>query len=448
MKIIALKETADHEKRVSLTPEVAKKLIDLGHSVVIEKGAGIEAGIADNDYEAAGATLTSNASQSLGEVDVVTHVAPLSGKEAKALKANSVLISLMKPHQNGELLDQLAASKVTSISLEMIPRISRAQSMDVLSSQSNLAGYKAVIDAVAEYGRAIPLMMTAAGTIPPAKILIIGAGVAGLQAIATARRLGAIVSAFDVRAAAKEQVESLGAVFVEVPSEESGDSSGGYAKEMSEAYKKRQAERLAEVIQKQDIIITTALIPGKPAPVLITKKMVESMRPGSIIVDLAVENGGNCELAAFGKTVDVKGVKIIGYPNVPSRLAFDASQLFARNILSFLKTITAKDSPKLSLDFEDEIVKGSCLTHAGKIVHPAFEKGISKVEKKIEKTPKASEPEAESTKTLKSPSPKKVPAEKGPLGKSPEKEKKTKAAPTKAKSAKASKPQSEEKKGK
>lgn len=390
MKIIALKETADHEKRVSLTPEVTKKLVDLGHHILIEKGAGIQAGILDTDYQNAGAQIVTDTSKSLADVDVVTRVAPLSQKEAKDLKAHSVLIGLMKPYQNTELLQQLATSKITSLSLEMIPRISRAQSMDVLSSQSNLAGYKAVIDAVAEYGRAIPLMMTAAGTIPPARILVIGAGVAGLQAIATARRLGAIVSAFDVRAAAKEQVESLGATFVEVPTEESGDSTGGYAKEMSDTYKQRQAEKLAEAIKKQDIVITTALIPGKPAPILITKAMVESMRMGSIIVDLAVENGGNCELAQFGKTVEKNGVKIIGYPNVPSRLAFDASQLFARNILSLLKIMTAKDSPQLALNFEDEIIKGSCLTHGGKIIHPAFEGSASKLVKE-KKEPKEAE---------------------------------------------------------
>jgi NAD(P) transhydrogenase subunit alpha len=259
----------------------------------------------------------------------------------------------------------------------MIPRISRAQAMDVLSSQSNLAGYKAVVDAVAAYGRAVPMMMTAAGTIRPAKILVIGAGVAGLQAIATARRMGAIVSAFDVRAVAKEQVQSLGATFVEVPSDESGETAGGYAKEMSEDYKKRQMEKLAEVVRQQDIIITTALIPGKPAPILITTDMLKSMKLGSIVFDLAIENGGNCEGAEFGKTVTKHGVQIIGTANVPSQIAFDASQLFARNILNFLKILTGKEgtpeATTLALNFDDEILKGSCLTHNGQIVHSQFQ---------------------------------------------------------------------------
>lgn len=372
MKIIALKETAAHEKRVSLTPEVTKKLVDLGHHIYIEKGAGTEAGMPDTAYEQAGAKIVTDVAKQLVDMDIITHVSPPAQNDIKGAKQNAILISLIKPHQNGPLLQDLAKNKITTLSLEMIPRISRAQSMDVLSSQSNLAGYKAVIDAVSEYGKAIPLMMTAAGTIPPAKILIIGAGVAGLQAIATARRLGAIVSAFDVRSAAKEQVQSLGATFVEVPAEESGDSAGGYAKEMSEDYKKRQGEKLAEVLKTQDIVITTALIPGKPAPLLITADMVKSMKPGSIIVDMAVENGGNCEFAEFGKTVEKNGVKIIGHANIPSLLAYDSSQLFARNILSLLKIMTTKEGADVHLDFNDEIIKGACLTHDGSIIHQAF----------------------------------------------------------------------------
>lgn len=377
MKIMALKETAPNERRVSLTPEVTKKLVELGYEVLVEKGAGKESGITDSAYEQSGAQLVGDREKNIGDADVITHVSPPNPDDLKGAKTNAILVSLIKPHENKDLLKSLAKSKITSFSLEMIPRISRAQSMDVLSSQSNLAGYKAVIDAISEYGRVIPMMMTAAGTVPPARILIIGAGVAGLQAIATAKRIGAIVSAFDVRPAVKEQVESLGAIFVEVASTESGEGSGGYAKEMSEEYKKRQNEKLAEVIKQQDIVITTALIPGKPAPILITTEMVKSMKAGSIIFDLAIENGGNCELAELGKTVTKHGVKIIGYSNIPSRVPFDSSQLFARNVLSFLKIITVqqtdtKTTASIKLNFEDEIIKGACMTHDGEIVHPGF----------------------------------------------------------------------------
>lgn len=372
MKIIAMKETSANEKRVSMTPEVVKKLIDLGHDVILEKDAGKEAGFSNDDYKKAGATIAASLKDSLAEADIVTHVSPPSVEELKALKSGSILISLFRPHFNAPLLKKLAQSKVTSLSLEMIPRISRAQAMDVLSSQSNLSGYKAAIDSAAAFEKAIPMMMTAAGTIAPAKVLVIGAGVAGLQAIATARRMGAIVSAFDVRSASKEQVESLGATFVEVPSEESGDAAGGYAKEMSEDYKRRQGEKLAEVLATQDIVITTALIPGKPAPILITADMVKTMKPGSIIFDLAIENGGNCELAELNKTVLKNGVKIIAPANVPSTVAFDASQLFARNIFNLLKIMMDKDTGNLNLNMDDEIIKGACLTHKGEIIHPSF----------------------------------------------------------------------------
>ncbi len=372
MKILALKETSANERRVSLTPEVTKKLTDLGHQITIERDAGKEAGFSDEAFEAAGATMTKDITKSLAQADIVTHVSPPSVDELKSAKEGTILISLLRPHANGPLLKELASAKLTSLSLEMIPRISRAQAMDVLSSQSNLSGYKAVVDAASEYEKAIPMMMTAAGTIAPARILIIGAGVAGLQAIATARRMGAIVSAFDVRSASKEQVESLGASFVEVESEESGDATGGYAKEMSEDYKRRQSEKLADVLKSQDIVITTALIPGKPAPILITAEMVKSMKPGSIIYDLAIENGGNCELAESNKMVVKNGVKIMAPANVPSRIAFDASQLFARNVFNLLKILTEKDGAALSLNMDDEIIKGACLTHAGEIIHPSF----------------------------------------------------------------------------
>jgi NAD(P) transhydrogenase subunit alpha len=373
MKIFVPKETAPHEKRVALTPEIVKKLVDMQHTLIIEKDAGKEAGIADSLFEKAGAQISKEKATALQETDIFLHVAPPSEDEVKSLNSQAIVIAMMKPHTQGPLLKQLAQNKNSSIALELIPRISRAQAMDVLSSQSNLAGYKAVIDCAAEYDRAFPMMMTAAGTIPPAKVLVIGAGVAGLQAIATARRLGAIVSAFDVRAVAKEQVESLGATFVEVESDETGEGTGGYAKEMSDDYKKRQSEKLAEVIKSQDIIITTALIPGRPAPVLITEAMVKSMRAGSIIYDLAVENGGNCELSEFGKTVIKHGIKIIGYANVPSRIAYDASQVYARNLFNFLKTFIDATTNQLTLNFEDEIIKGATLTHDGQLVHPQFQ---------------------------------------------------------------------------
>lgn len=373
MKIVVLKESAAHEERVSLTPEVTKKLVDQGHVLVIEKDAGKSAGFLDAAYTQAGGVIAKDIAKDLKDADVVTSVALENTDALKGAKDHAVLIGLIKPHQNEKLLKDLAKKKITSLALEFIPRISRAQAMDVLSSQSNLAGYKAVIDSAAEFGRAMPLMMTAAGTIPPARVLVLGAGVAGLQAIATAKRMGAIVSAFDVRPAVKEQVESLGATFVEVEAQESGDGGGGYAKEMSDDYKKRQSEKLAQVVATQDIIITTALIPGKPAPILITTAMVKSMKEGSIIYDLAVENGGNCELAEFGKTVSKHGVRIFGYPNIPSRIAFDASSVFARNIFNLLKIMVDADGA-LVLDFEDEIIKGCCLTHDGVVIHPNFVK--------------------------------------------------------------------------
>lgn len=373
MKIFVPKETSQHEKRVALTPEIIKKLSDMNVTIYVEKDAGKEAGIPDSLFESAGAHVVKDKEGTLKEVDLLVRVAPPSLEEITHLKPEAIILAMMKPHTQGELLKSLAQSKLTAVGLEMIPRISRAQAMDVLSSQSNLAGYKAVVDCAAEYGRAFPMMMTAAGTIPPAKVIVLGAGVAGLQAIATARRLGAVVSAFDVRAAAKEQVESLGASFIEVSSDESGEGSGGYAKEMSEDYKKRQAEKLADVMKSQDIVITTALIPGKPAPVLITEAMVKSMKPGSVIYDLAVENGGNCELSELGKTVTKHGIKIIGHANVPSRIPFDSSQVYARNIFNFLKTFMDSTTGQFTLNFEDEIIKGATLTHDGHVVHPQFQ---------------------------------------------------------------------------
>jgi NAD(P) transhydrogenase subunit alpha len=372
MKIIAPKESAEFECRVAITPEVSKKLIDLGHEVVVEKGCGVAAGMPDALYEAMGAKIAKDASSLYDSANIVARVNPPTSSEITALPKDCVLIGMLKPHGNEKLAKDLAKKNITSFALEFVPRISRAQSMDVLSSQSNLAGYKAVVDAACEFGRAMPMMMTAAGMIPPARALILGAGVAGLQAIATARRLGAIVSAFDVRPAVKEQVESLGATFVEVESTETGEGTGGYAKEMSDDYKKRQQAKLEEVLSQQDIVITTAQIPGKPAPILITEKMVKSMKTGSIIVDLAIESGGNCAVSEAGKVAVKHGVKILGYPNFPSRIPFDASQVYARNVLNFVKLLLEPSGKGLSIDWNDEIITGAALTRGGDIIHPTL----------------------------------------------------------------------------
>lgn len=381
MKIVVPNESADFECRVALTPEISRKLTDLGHEVVIEKNAGLQAGMPDAAYETAGAQIAKDAKSLYQDADIVVRVSPPSASDVTASPKNSLLVGMLKPHANDKLAKELAARKITAFALEFVPRISRAQGMDVLSSQSNLAGYKAVVEAAAEFGRAIPMMMTAAGMIPPARVLVLGAGVAGLQALATARRLGAIVSAFDVRPAVKEQVESLGATFVEVESTESGDGAGGYAKEMSADYKKRQQAKLEEVMRQQDIVITTAQIPGKPAPVLITDKMVKEMKPGSIIVDLAVESGGNCAASVAGKTIIKDGVKVLGYPNFPSRIPFDASQVYARNVFNFLKLLFSPDGKTLTIDWKDEIVTGAALTHEGNIIHPVFKEAAPKDKK-------------------------------------------------------------------
>ncbi len=369
MKIAILRETAKAETRVAATPESVKKLIALGASVVVESGAGMTASFNDDSYTAAGATIGT-----AGDADIICAVrAPDAGK-MKSFKKDSAVIALFNPHQNKEILSAAASAGVTSFALELVPRITRAQSMDVLSSQANLAGYRAVIEAAATFGRAFPLMMTAAGTVPPAKVFIMGAGVAGLQAIATARRLGAQVSATDVRAASREQVESLGATFVMVESEETkaAETAGGYAKEMSDDYKRQQAALIAETIKKQDIVITTALIPGRKAPVLVTADMVRSMKAGAVIVDLAVEAGGNCELSKAGEIFVENGVSIVGHLNMPGRIAVDASALYARNIVNFLTPMVDKESKTFKPNFEDDIVKASCLTRGGAIVHPQF----------------------------------------------------------------------------
>ena len=378
--IVAIpKERRPGETRVAASPDTVKKLIDLGLDVVVEKGAGQAAAMTDEAYKAAGATIAKDTKTALEKADIVLKVQRPTGSDDKTdevalLKEGAVLLCILNAYNDRPLLDQLAARKVATFGMEFVPRITRAQSMDVLSSQSNLAGYKSVLDAAAEFGRAFPMMMTAAGTIPPARVMIMGVGVAGLQAIATARRLGAIVSATDVRAATKEQVESLGATFVMVDSEEAkqAETAGGYAKEMSDEYKKQQAALIAETLKKQDIAICTALIPGRKAPTLITEAMVKSMKPGSVIVDLAVEQGGNCEASEPGKVVQKHGVTIVGHLNVPGRLPVDASALYAKNLLNFVTLLIDKETKALKIDLEDEIVKGTLVTQDGQIVHPAF----------------------------------------------------------------------------
>ena len=374
MKIAIVKETEDLEKRVSATPETVKKLISLGFSVNIEEDAGLNSFFSNDSYTDAGANIISDVNALISSADIVFKVNTVhkDGKGSdniKYYKKGTKIIGFLKPLQNKEKIKDLANHNIDAFSVEFIPRISRAQSMDALSSQSNLAGYKAVIDSVSEFSKAIPMMMTAAGTIAPAKILILGAGVAGLQAIATARRLGAIVSAFDVRVAAKEQVESLGAKFIEVVLDNNETSNNetdtGYAKEMSEEYKKQQQDLLHQTIKNQDIVITTALIPGKEAPELITTAMVKDMKAGSIIVDLAAEAGGNCKLTKLNETVMEHNIKIMGYANFPSKLAQDASSLYAKNLLNFVQ-LMVKDK-KIQIDWEDEILKKSCVSYDGNV---------------------------------------------------------------------------------
>jgi H+-translocating NAD(P) transhydrogenase subunit alpha len=373
MRIAVLSETDPAEPRVAAVPETVKKYKALGAEVAVQAGAGLKAGVPDAEYEAAGASIAADARTAADGADIVLRVRRPGADELPALKRGAIVIAIMDPYGHEAEVKAMAEAGVSAIAMELMPRITRAQVMDVLSSQANLAGYKAVIDAAEQFGRAFPMMMTAAGTVAPAKVMVMGAGVAGLQAIATARRLGAVVSATDVRMVAKEQVESLGATFVYVDDEEArqAETSGGYAKEMSDAYKAKQAALIAETVRKMDVVICTALIPGRPAPRLVTDAMVASMKPGSIVVDLAVEAGGNCEGSVVGQVVQRHGVKIVGYANVPSRLAVDASALYSRNLAEFMKLIVAKDG-SLSIDPADEIIKGSLLTRDGQIVHPNF----------------------------------------------------------------------------
>ena len=374
MKVAVLKERRADERRVAASPETVKKMRALGLDVVVETGAGAGAAIPDQAFQDAGAVLAGDRATALAGADVVLVVQRPEVADLALFKEGATLIGMLAPHADKEQLKAIAARNIATFSLELLPRITRAQSMDVLSSQSNLAGYRAVIDAAAEFGRAFPMMMTAAGTVPPARVCVIGAGVAGLQAIATAKRLGAIVSAFDVRAAVKEQVQSLGATFIEVDeaAAKSAETAGGYAKEMSEDYKKKQAAKLHETLKKQDIVICTALIPGRPAPVIVTEDMVRDMKPGAVIVDLAVEQGGNCPLSEKGKVVEKHGVKLVGHLNVPSRIAVDSSALYARNVLTFLTPLVDKETKALKIDRADEIVAATLLTEGGAVVHPSF----------------------------------------------------------------------------
>jgi H+-translocating NAD(P) transhydrogenase subunit alpha len=372
MRIAVAREADPAEDRVAATAETVKKLKALGAEVAVEPGAGLKSGIPDAEFTAAGASVSADA---VTGADVVLRVRRPNASELARYKKGALVIAIMDPYGNESALKAMADAGVTAFAMELMPRITRAQSMDVLSSQANLAGYRAVVDSAGEYGRALPMMMTPAGTVPAARIFVMGVGVAGLQAIATARRLGGIVTATDVRPATKEQVESLGAKFIAVEDEEfkQAETAGGYAKEMSKAYQAKQAELVAAHIAKQDIVVTTALIPGRPAPRLISAAMVESMKPGSVIVDLAVERGGNCELAKAGELVTTPGgVKIVGYSSV-TRLAATASSLYAHNLYAFLETLIDKATKSLAVKWDDELVKATLLTRDGAIVNPNFQ---------------------------------------------------------------------------
>src|SRR5271169_61651 len=371
MKIAVAKEIDPSEPRVAASPDTVKKIKALGVDIAVEPGAGIKSGLPDSEFTAAGAIISTDA---LKDADIIIKVKRPEASELSSYKRGALVIAIMDPYGNDAALKAMADAGISAFAMELMPRITRAQAMDVLSSQANLAGYRAVIEAAEAFGRAFPMMMTAAGTVPAARVFVMGVGVAGLQAIATARRLGAVVTATDVRPAVKEQVESLGAKFLAVEDEEfkQAETAGGYAKEMSKEYQAKQAALTAEHVKKQDIIITTALIPGRPAPRLISAAMVESMKPGSVIVDLAVERGGNVEGAKPGEVAQVGGVKIVGHLNVPGRLAASASALYSKNLLTFLETMIDKKEKKLAVNWDDEIVKGTMLTRDGAIVHPNF----------------------------------------------------------------------------
>ena len=372
MKIAIAREVDGSEPRVAATPDTVKKFKSLGIDVAVEPGAGIKSGVLDADYEAAGAVVSADA---VKDADIVIKVKRPEVSEVAKYRKGALVIAIMDPYGNEAALKALADAGVSAFAMELMPRITRAQVMDVLSSQANLAGYRAVVEAAEAFGRAFPMMMTAAGTVPAAKVFVMGVGVAGLQAIATARRLGAVVTATDVRPATKEQVESLGAKFLAVEDEEfkNAQTAGGYAKEMSKEYQAKQAALTAEHIKKQDIVITTALIPGRPAPKLVSAEMVKSMKPGSVLVDLAIERGGNVEGAKVGEIAEVDGVKIVGIPNLAGKVAASASSLYARNLLSFIETLYDKAARSLAVKWDDELVKATALTKDGAVIHPNFQ---------------------------------------------------------------------------
>ncbi len=372
MVTIAVTHEPDGETRVAISPETARKLVGLGCTIRIASGAGRRSRFSDDAFTGAGAAVVPTSGEALDGADILLKVRRPLLEEVKALKRGASVLAILSPYDDRGDLDELAAEGASLFAMEFMPRITRAQSMDVLSSQANLAGYKAIVDAASMFEQAMPMMMTAAGTVPAAKVFIMGVGVAGLQAIATARRLGAIVSATDVRPATKEQVASLGAKFIAIEDDEfkQAQTAAGYAKPMSEGYQKKQSELVANHIKAQDIVITTALIPGRPAPRLISRDMVASMKPGAVIVDLAAERGGNCELTKAGEIVDVNGVRIWGPINLPGTVPVNASSLYAKNLLTFLETWFDKKTKVLSVNWDDDIVKGTLVAKDGKIVHP------------------------------------------------------------------------------
>ena len=369
--LLVLKDTTENEKRVALVPDDIKKYLDFGFNITIEKNAGIDSGFLDKDYKKENANVSQNIKKSIKESDIIINIQKPELSRVKEMKTGAILMGLLSPKKNSTDSVLYNKKKISAFALENIPRITRAQDKDVLSSQSNLAGYKAVLDAAHEYSKSFPMMMTAAGTVTPAKVLVLGAGVAGLQAIATAKRLGAVVSAYDVRLAAKEEVESLGAKFIVFDEEilKKSQTDGGYAKEMSADYKRKQEKALEEAIPENDIIICTALIPNKVAPRLISKKIIEKMKSESVIVDLAVETGGNAELSEVDKIVEYNGIKIIGYSNYPSRIPGDSSTLFSKNIFNFVKILVDNESKKIKINLEDEIIAKTLISHQGKIMN-------------------------------------------------------------------------------
>ncbi len=379
MVTLAVTAEAADEPRVAVSPDTVKKLTALGCNVKIESGAGLRSRFSDEQYKTQGAHISASRNEAVQGADILLKVRRPSADELSALKPGAIVAAMIDPYSDRAGLDTLAATGATLFSMEFMPRISRAQSMDVLSSQANLAGYKAVVNAAALFDQAMPMMMTAAGTVPASKVFIMGVGVAGLQAIATARRMGSIVTATDVRPATKEQVVSLGAKFVAVEDEEfkQAETQAGYAKPMSAEYQKKQAELVANHVRNQDVVVTTALIPGRPAPRLITAAMVESMKPGSVIIDLAAERGGNCELTKAGETVEVGGVRIVGPVNLAGEVPVNASSLYARNLFAFLELMIDKAEKAIKVNWDDEIIKGTLVAKEGRIVHPNLQQQVA-----------------------------------------------------------------------